>query len=688
MVALTTRQLAILKELLAADGPMTTAQVALRVGITPRMVRYDLRAARRWLRENGARLLNRPNYGILVDASEELKSRMKARLAAGAGMQLILSPGERENALTLALLTRDGPVSAGELARELGVAHPTVLAGMEGVRQWLAAHGLELDRRPRVGLCVAGQEATRRAAIVQFLIEALGERYFLPLCTSWQPPLKAPEPPVSALPVLPFLARLDFEYARRLVDSIEGYLGRQFTDFSRVYLLLAMAVLMYRVRQDRVVDVEPEPSAGMRRLEEYQAALHAAVALEQRLGAALPEAEIAHIAMHLLGAWTHRPLSEMVTEGESARPGPEALRLARRLLAEVSCYLLPCLVVDPPLIRNLAVHIDTALKRLRFGLPAHNPLLEDVRRTYPYVFQIAQRARAIFREVAGVEISEHEVADVAMHLAAALERFRTLPDTRKKVLIVCGEGASTAWLLVSRVEVELPQVTVVEVATAARLSPQYVRAQGVAAVITTVPVVEPAVPVIVVSPLLPAEDVAAVRAALHLDTLPLQPQPEQHGSGESRLADLLDTETIALRVRAATWQQVVRRAGRLLVARGAVEPRYVLAMQSMIEQHGPYVVILPGFALLHAHPSDGVRRTCMSLVTLREPVRFGHARNDPVRIAVALATRDNRTHYGALRQMLELVRSPAGLAEVMRAPTPQAVCALIEHIPPGSPLRP
>ncbi len=679
MIPLTTRQLAILSELLAADGPMTTARVALRVGITPRMVRYDLRVVTLWLREKGTRLLNKPNFGVLVDASHELKSELQAQLAARAGVRIILSPDERANALTLSLLLSNEPLSAKQLARELAVAHPTALAGMQNVQRWLAAHGLQLVRRPHVGFSVGGRETARRAAIVQFLIEAMGEGYYLPLCAGSQPSPRMPEPPAGPRLALPFLAGLDLEFARRLVDSMESHLSRQFTDSSRISLLLAMAVLMYRAQQGRPADVDPEQLAAVRPHREFLVASAATLALEQRLGIALPEEETAYVAMELLGAWTRRTLAEMVAEGETVELGPEALRVVKRLLAEVSCYLLPCLEVDSLLVRNLSVHVGTLLYRLRFGLPMRNPLLDDVRRTYPYVFQVAQRARAILQDAAGVAISEHEIAGVAMHLAAALERLRTLPDIRKKVLIVCGEGTAMAWLLVSRVQVELPQLTVVEVTSAAGCSPQHARAQGVAAIIATVAVEGPSVPVIVVSPLLPPEDVAAIRAALRLDSLPLELRAQQREPGYS-LADLLSSETIALRVNAQTWQEVVRHAGQLLVAHGAAEPRYVPAMQAMIEQHGPYVVILPGVALLHAYPSDGVKRTCMSLVTLGEPVRFGHARNDPVQVAVALATMDNYAHYAALRQLLELVRSPEGLADIMRATKKQAVCALIARI--------
>src|SRR2546427_259365 len=103
------------------------------------------------------------------------------------------------------------------------------------------------------------------------------------------------------------------------------------------------------------------------------------------------------------------------------------------------------------------------------------------------------------------------------------------------------------------------------------------------------------------------------------------------------LGQLLAPQTIRLRVSAADRSAVVEQAGALLVASGGVEQRYVTAMNQALDTLGPYMVIVPGVALLHARPEDGAKRLCMSLLTLEPPVPFGNPDNDPVTVAFALA---------------------------------------------------
>jgi mannitol/fructose-specific phosphotransferase system IIA component (Ntr-type) len=72
---------------------------------------------------------------------------------------------------------------------------------------------------------------------------------------------------------------------------------------------------------------------------------------------------------------------------------------------------------------------------------------------------------------------------------------------------------------------------------------------------------------------------------------------------------------------------------------------------------GPYIVIAPGIAMPHARPEDGVKQVCMSLITLKEPVKFGNETNDPVKLVIEFGAIDNHTHLQALSQLMNLFTS-------------------------------
>lgn len=101
-------------------------------------------------------------------------------------------------------------------------------------------------------------------------------------------------------------------------------------------------------------------------------------------------------------------------------------------------------------------------------------------------------------------------------------------------------------------------------------------------------------------------------------------------------------------------------AGKLLVASGRTTPDYTDEMLGALEQHGPYMVIAPGIALVHGRPSEAVLETGLSLVVLAEPVEFQHSTNDPVRLVIGLCAFDHSSHI-EMMQELALALSDDGL---------------------------
>ena len=126
----------------------------------------------------------------------------------------------------------------------------------------------------------------------------------------------------------------------------------------------------------------------------------------------------------------------------------------------------------------------------------------------------------------------------------------------------------------------------------------------------------------------------------------------------SELSDLISPSAIRLDAEAADWREAIRASGELLVADGATEPAYTEAMIRTVEEHGPYIVIAPGFALAHSRPDDSVHRTALSFVRLSSPIAFGNAANDPVTLVMALAAADGSAHGSALAALAGVLADP------------------------------
>lgn len=145
----------------------------------------------------------------------------------------------------------------------------------------------------------------------------------------------------------------------------------------------------------------------------------------------------------------------------------------------------------------------------------------------------------------------------------------------------------------------------------------------------------------------------------------------------SQLSDLVDPAAIRLDAVAGDWREAIRLSGELLVSTGSIGASYVEAMIRTVEEHGPYIVITPGFALAHSRPDESVLRTAMSFVRLAEPVRFGHETNDPVHLVVALAAADSTAHQSALAALAGVLADPDRRQDLEDASSAQEVLAAL-----------
>ncbi|MGX5680816.1 PTS sugar transporter subunit IIA [Schumannella luteola] len=131
----------------------------------------------------------------------------------------------------------------------------------------------------------------------------------------------------------------------------------------------------------------------------------------------------------------------------------------------------------------------------------------------------------------------------------------------------------------------------------------------------------------------------------------------------------LPESAIVVGATADDWRSAVTLAADALAASGAAKPEYAREMIRMIEEHGPYVVIAPGLALAHARPGPTVLQDGLSIVTLREPVRFGHPHNDPVSVVLGLAIATPDAHLAAVAAVANVFNDSSAIADLAAATT-------------------
>jgi mannitol operon transcriptional antiterminator len=513
MTELTVRQVRILEQLLRSTGSVTLAILAAELGTSTKTIQRELPQVETWLAEQGIRLVVRPRVGLEVSAPPAARQHALAhleRLNPKGG----LTPEERQHLLLQDLLHEPTGGKLAYFGKRYGVTEATISHDLDRIELWLRERGLQLVRRPGFGIEVQGSERAFRRAIVDFLRRnRTDEQVYELLRRLTQQPQGGPRDGF----IEQLLRFVDEETVTRIeaaVRDLDAGLEDPLAESAAMGLIVHLSLAVERLRSGEAIRFPAETLSQLRETPEWAKAQHLAKRVATELAIAIPDDEIGYITMHLMGA----RLRNAAKAAESPERH-EATTLARAMVARAEELLGAPLHEAPGLIQALAVHLVPAIKRLRLGMEIRNPLLARVRSEYPALFEASRQVCQVLAGHLGLPVPEEEVGYVAMHLGGALERLRSESRSRYRAFVVCPTGVGSSRLLAGRLEHALPEVEILAVLPAQAVSAQLKRhTVPPDLILSTVSLDLPEIPVVVVSPLLAAEDISRVHDALQ--TLP------------------------------------------------------------------------------------------------------------------------------------------------------------------------
>lgn len=167
--------------------------------------------------------------------------------------------------------------------------------------------------------------------------------------------------------------------------------------------------------------------------------------IEDFTGLLFPDSEINYVIIHLVG--TKLLPKESLSEYSNLDEVGSIVRCMLNRLQNESNWDFNG---DVEFIQALTLHIRPAMNRIRYKMNIRNPLLNDIKVNFPAAFEGALIASKCINNFLEVEVGEHEVAFIALHIGVALERMKNKNKKIKRVILVCASGVGSAKLLYYR----------------------------------------------------------------------------------------------------------------------------------------------------------------------------------------------------------------------------------------------
>lgn len=438
-MTLSARAAQVLGDVLRATTPVRLAEIAARAGVSERTVKTDINRARTWLEARGFTLSSAGTRGVWVNCTDEERAALLAEVRPG---RMDIDQRGRRIIICVLLLTASAPVSITRLAEELGVARNTVLHDLADLEADLDPFDISFERS-RLGLTTIGHRSKRLLALDQVLRANLGYDDLAWLTSVVSDPTRFNLEDTSADLRLLFERVPNPAAIAACVGSVAEGLSTHFAPPGDI----AIGGMLLRLALVTVV-----PRSAFRPVEqgdELRGLILASVdQLEHATGIALDQDEIDFV-------FQEAALVAAAYELSTGRSGGEAAeRAARGLIERVDAQLQADLSEDETLLNGLVGHLSDRFAKIRNAIIEPNVIVQEVLVQYADIYRAVEAACRDH-----LELSQADLSFLAVHFAAAYERFLNRP--RVRTVIVCATGRGVATLIGLLVQSRFPPIDVV-----------------------------------------------------------------------------------------------------------------------------------------------------------------------------------------------------------------------------------
>lgn len=414
-----------------SPGQYSSDELGEKLSISPRTVRKEMKDINEMNEENGFFIRNQRGKGYYIDVVNQKKYHHFRESKTDNPLYFdVNDKQERMKQFILQLLNIDEYAPVGEIADDMYVSRTTIMNELDDVREWLSQYQLELKSKVGKGIYVDGLEKDKRFALLSIIDHELNDRKIQRF--------------------------FEWKDAGDYLDELKHYLPflltkyhLYFTDENLHNLIYHIMIMMERIRAHFAM--EPMSIAP---LSEDESSLMQDIKcnLEGLFEQTIPENEMKYLYVQIK--------SKMISKMD----GNHQLNINTgayidSLLQVINKNYLYDLSKDVQLRNDLSSHIYSMLYRAENQIRVRNPMEEHIKKYYPLAYEITLYAVESIKNKYKYEINRAEIAYLALHIGASLERnYQVKYQRHNSCLIVCGSGFGTARVIESSIKQTMPNL--------------------------------------------------------------------------------------------------------------------------------------------------------------------------------------------------------------------------------------
>lgn len=422
------------------EATLSSEQIAECLSVSDRTIRKEIKEMNEVCSQHGFLIKKVRGKGFYFEIVEQERFQLFKQGSSVSPLYFDIHSKEgRMKQCIYSLLFESDYISLEELSERLFVSRTTLSSELNGVRMFIQENGLTLQSKVGKGVYIEGEEIQKRETLFSLIDNHIDytqiETYF-----KWKN------------------QNNDVVLLQKKLPSLFHSAHLYFTDENLNNFIYYLVIMADRIANQLSIENEYEQSEISSELKQVMDPLMTIV--ENLFSISLPKSEISYLFVQLK--------SKVISK---AIPDQSSQSL---LIAYIDAFLIKInenyyydLTQDVQLKHDLKSHIQSMLYRAENNIRVRNPMEEHIKKYFPLAYELTLYAVRSIKEEFSYDINLGEVAYLALHIGASLERnYQVKYERHNSCLIVCGSGFGTARIIESTIKRAIPNLFITKTISA------------------------------------------------------------------------------------------------------------------------------------------------------------------------------------------------------------------------------
>lgn len=338
----------------------------------------------------------------------------------------------------LILINENKYLSLQDLADKMYVSKGTIINDLEVVEKMLQVYHVSLSRIQKRGIKLDGDESDVRKLFSDIVNGKVD---------------KAPVQFLSHDNLNSLYSLFNKEFVDRIHSLIMNMINEDM-ELSNIQISAILVHVMVAIQRIQCGESLKMPKENLQRIvntKYFMIAKKFTNSIHKMIGISFDEDEIGYIAIHLM--CSKQVLQTYDLQKDEYNVIDEKLK---EVVNEIVILISECTnnrsLEDRELMDGLLLHLKPAIERMKNDLSMKNPYLYEIKKNYLPAFDIAIKINELLDKEYAIGFDENEIAYIAMHVQAHIERNLHKVSQKKVVAVVCATGIGSSQLVLARLK--------------------------------------------------------------------------------------------------------------------------------------------------------------------------------------------------------------------------------------------